>query len=274
MKYVLVVSLVCSIFWRSQAQNTIIVLNDSTKVKTDIISVSDNLLFCKAGSFNLSELYSVRFLTEEEYLKREPMADKLRELKVIVYKVNQRMSPMEPAKLTPDKNVASNTDLFYKDKGSKYSNDDESIANFGLGLGLDYGGFGGRLTFFPGQNVGVFFGGGYAVAGFGYNVGLNFRMQPKKRVVPIVNFMYGYNAAIAISGAPQFTKLYYGPSVALGVEFKSRNNMKNFFSVELVIPFRSKEFEDDYNGLKNNSSIKFSNTILPIAFSVGYHFGF
>lgn len=53
------------------AQNTLITLNDSTKVKTEITAISDNLLFSKAGSFNLSEIYSIRFESKEEYNKKK-----------------------------------------------------------------------------------------------------------------------------------------------------------------------------------------------------------
>ena len=33
----------------SQGQNTIIILNDSVKIKTDLVSTSDDQLFTKAG---------------------------------------------------------------------------------------------------------------------------------------------------------------------------------------------------------------------------------
>ena len=40
--------------------------------------------------------------------------------------------------------------------------------SFGIGTGLDYGGFGGNVMIYPQRNIGIFGGFGYALAGFGY----------------------------------------------------------------------------------------------------------
>lgn len=149
----------------------------------------------------------------------------------------------------------------------------ESKMNIGLGIGLDYGGIGGRVTFLPLQRLAVFGGIGYALVDFGYNVGTQFRFAPDRTVCPTVGLMYGYNGVIKVQGATRYDKVYYGPSVSGGIEihFGGRDN---FMNIELVVPFRSKEFQDDWDHIKQQSNISVESDPLPIAFSIGYHFAF
>jgi hypothetical protein len=56
------------------------------------------------------------------------------------------------------------------------------IINVGIGLGLNYGGIGGRISFVPTEKIDLYAGLGYALIGFGYNIGAHFRMLPEKRV--------------------------------------------------------------------------------------------
>ena len=75
----------------------------------------------------------------------------------------------------------------------------------GIGVGLDYGGLGINYTVYPQTNIGIFGGVGYAIAGVGYNFGVKLRTNPS-RATPFVMFMYGYNAAIAVTDAGPGTK--------------------------------------------------------------------
>ena len=144
--------------------------------------------------------------------------------------------------------------------------------DFGFGIGVDYGGFGGRVNVQATPVLGIMFGGGYNLAGFGYNVGLNARLSPDKRVVPVLLAMYGYNAVIRVTGSLDVGEIYYGPSFGAGVQFKSRKNPKNFFNMELLVPMRPSEYENDLNALKS-IGIQFTEP-LPVSFSFGYHIGF
>ncbi len=84
---------------------------------------------------------------------------------------------------------------------------------FGIGGGLDYGGFGGNLLLYPQKNFGLFVGGGYALAGFGFNAGAKIRYikdEQASKFTPYFMGMYGYNAAIAVTDATEFNKLFYG----------------------------------------------------------------
>lgn len=57
--------------------------------------------------------------------------------------------------------------------------------NFGFGLGIDYGGIGGRLSVLPVKQAILFGGLGYNFDGLGYNVGAGFRFSPEKNYVLI-----------------------------------------------------------------------------------------
>lgn len=66
----------------------------------------------------------------------------------------------------------------------------EPKGDFGLGIGIDYGGFGGRVTVCPAPAFGLFGAGGYNLNGFGYNVGGVFRISPgKKKCLPWASCM-------------------------------------------------------------------------------------
>jgi hypothetical protein len=146
--------------------------------------------------------------------------------------------------------------------------------NIGIGLGLDYGGvIGFRYTYMVAPKFGMFGSLGYVLVGPGFNFGATYKFSPDKKVTPTLGAMYGYNAAIKVVGASEFDKIYYGPSFSFGVEVKTRRNEKNFWNFELVLPIRSSEYKDDMDALLNNPDIDISEG-MPIAFSIGYHFGF
>lgn len=146
--------------------------------------------------------------------------------------------------------------------------------NIGIGLGLDYGGLlGVRYTYMAVPQFGLFGSLGYILVGPGFNFGTTYKFLPDKRVTPTLGAMYGYNAAIKVVGASEYDKIYYGPSLSVGAEVKTRKNERNFWNFELVAPFRSGKYNDDIDMLINNPNIEITKP-LPITFSIGYHFGF
>lgn len=145
--------------------------------------------------------------------------------------------------------------------------------NLGLGMGIDYGGFGGQLQCRPAPPLVMFAGAGYALAGLGYNVGVQGRILPDKKWCPFVSGMYGYNAVIVVVDAEQFNRLYYGPSFGIGVENHLRNHRQSFWRFELIIPLRPQEFQDDLDALKLNPAIKFQAEPPPFGISAAFHFG-
>lgn len=144
-------------------------------------------------------------------------------------------------------------------------------ANLGIGLGLDYGGLGARLSVLPVKAVALFGAIGYNFNGAGFNGGLSFQLLPKKRLTPTLKVMYGYNAVIVVEGADQYNKTYNGLSFGGGIQLTSRNG-NNFLSGAILIPVRSDEFHTDLRALQNNSQITGLTDPSPIAISIGYHF--
>jgi hypothetical protein len=149
----------------------------------------------------------------------------------------------------------------------------EPKVNIGLGIGLDYGGIGGRITFLPIRHIAVFAALGYPFVDFGYNLGAQLRIIPDKRLCPTVGVMYGYNGVIKVQNASAFDKIYYGVSLSAGLEIHFKGKA-NFLNVELVVPFRSQAFHDDWDKVKQLPNISIEADPLPIAFSIGYHFAF
>ena len=76
-----------------------------------------------------------------------------------------------------------------------------SRMNIGFGIGRDYGGLGGRLTFLPAERLAVFGAVGYNIVGLGLNGGAYYRISPQKKICPFIGAMYGYNGAIKVTGA-------------------------------------------------------------------------
>lgn len=146
-----------------------------------------------------------------------------------------------------------------------------SILKLGIGLGMDYGGFGGRLTVTPTTHLGIFIAVGYNLHKAGINGGLTYKFLLEKKVTPIANIMYGYNAVIVVEGADQYDETYYGLSVGGGIELNTKKS-GNYWSFEIIYPFRSSEYKDDWDTIKNDPNIEIVSDPLPITISVGYHF--
>lgn len=142
-----------------------------------------------------------------------------------------------------------------------------------LGGGLDYGGFGGNLTVYPVQNVGIFGGLGYALAGLGMNAGIKYRYIPGKaeaRVHPFAMAMYGYNAAIYVINRTDLNKLFYGPTVGIGTDLYSRTPRRGYWSLALVVPIRKKEVSEYMDLLESDFGAEFQTRLFPVGVSVGY----
>ena len=146
--------------------------------------------------------------------------------------------------------------------------------SLGIGLGQNFGGIGGNLLIYPQENIGLFGGLGYAIAGAGYNVGTKIRFFSRKN--PRTNFfltgMYGYNAAITVKNGNQYNKMFYGPTFGLGIDTGKRSYKKGYWTMALLFPFRDAEVDDYIDDLENNNGIKFKNSLLPFTFSFGYRF--
>ena len=150
------------------------------------------------------------------------------------------------------------------------------IVNFGPGFGFDYGGIGANLMVYPQINIGIFFGGGYVFAGFGYNAGIKLRLSPDKAGVvnPFLTAMYGYNAAVLITDYnSQLSKLFYGPTIGFGVDIRSKKpSSKGYLTLALMVPIRSADAQNYIDYLKTQYGETFLNDLIPVGFSIGYKF--
>jgi hypothetical protein len=149
------------------------------------------------------------------------------------------------------------------------------MTTIGVGMGLDMGGFGGNVLVYPAENFGLFAGVGYALAGVGFNAGAKVRLiskNPVSKVNPYALAMYGYNAAIAVSGATQYNKLFYGPTFGIGIDYRPNPYSGGYWSFALFVPIRSTEVDKYIDDLKTNHNIEFKTELIPIAISIGYRF--
>ena len=145
----------------------------------------------------------------------------------------------------------------------------------GVGGGLDYGGFGGKLIYYPKQSIGLFGGVGYALAGLGFNGGVKFRYIPDKpnvRIFPYGIAMYGYNAAIAVMNASYLNKIFYGPTLGGGIDLYSNPNKRGYWSFAVFVPIRKAEVKTYMDQLENEHSVDFNNKLFPITASIAYNF--
>lgn len=157
----------------------------------------------------------------------------------------------------------------------KSRTENSDVVNFGFGFGQDYGGLGGNITAYPQQNIGLFAGFGYAIAGFGYNAGIKLRLLPgggRSKVRPFIEAMYGYNAAVAVTNYSNYNKMFYGPTVGAGLDIGSFVQGRGHFSVAILVPIRSPDVDNYINELNTNYGVNFNNNLLPVTFSIGYKF--
>jgi hypothetical protein len=147
--------------------------------------------------------------------------------------------------------------------------------SFGLGLGLNYGFIGGSYMFCPQKNIGLFLSGGYVLVGFGYNAGIKLRLEKKMNttiLIPTLTAMYGYNAVIKGKDNSDFDKIFYGPSIGIGLDAHFKRKNAGYWSFDLFFPIRGSEVEDYMTDLENNHGATFDNELFPITISIGHRF--
>jgi hypothetical protein len=145
-------------------------------------------------------------------------------------------------------------------------------SNFGLGVGLPYGGmgihFGTNIT----NGLNLFGGLGYQVADIGYNFGLRKDFESKNLVQFYLSGMFGTNAAIKIEGLSEANKTYRGASFGAGVKLNSRRKEGNFWDLGLITPVRTSTFKNDLNQLKIDPRISDLTDPFPVLFVAAYNF--
>lgn len=145
-------------------------------------------------------------------------------------------------------------------------------ATVGLGMGLPYGGFGGRLSINPLDQVTLFGGLGYNLVGVGYNVGMQYILPSEKHTEFFLTAMYGYNAVMKIKGTDIYNDSYNGFSAGAGLRLNSKKNEGVFWDFGFLIPARSQQYRDDWNNLNNNPMIENLSKASPVLIFVGLNF--
>ncbi|MFN8256882.1 MAG: hypothetical protein U0W24_14400 [Bacteroidales bacterium] len=148
-------------------------------------------------------------------------------------------------------------------------------ASFGLGIGMDYGGFGASFILYPQKNFGLFAAGGYNFVGFGYNAGFKARIVSDKKFTRAAFYMtgmYGYNAVIKVENSENLNKIFYGPTLGLGIDFNPGQESKWYTNIGLLVPIRSSEVDEYMENLENNYGVEFKNDLPPIGISLGFRF--
>jgi hypothetical protein len=143
--------------------------------------------------------------------------------------------------------------------------------SIGLGAGLDYGGFGYNMLFYPQKNIGLFGGIGYAVAGIGANAGIKLRLIPTKassECSPFLIGMYGYNAAVYIINASEYNKLYYGYTAGIGIDYCPRPDKRSYWSFALLFPQRDSRMSAYIEYLTKYQNVVFLYKPWSVCFSI------
>lgn len=146
--------------------------------------------------------------------------------------------------------------------------------NLGLGIGLDYGGIGTRITVLPDPSFGVFAAVGYVLNGIGYNMGSSYYFRPTKRLCPYATAMYGYNAITFVEGTSKYNDRFSGLTFGGGLELRSRKRPGNFWNFELLVPLRSSAYYSQIAAIKNDPQISGSSETATGSISIGYHISF
>jgi hypothetical protein len=144
-------------------------------------------------------------------------------------------------------------------------------SGLGAGMGMDYGGFGINYTAFLAKNVGVFAGVGFAYTKVGYNLGLKLRFLAGSKLTPFALGMYGYNAVYTVSENSAWSALFKGFTVGAGTDFRAKTKSKGYWSVALLLPFKTSEASDYEDTLNTQFKGDYKSRVNTVGFSLGYH---
>ncbi len=148
----------------------------------------------------------------------------------------------------------------------------------GVGIGINYGGYGVSISHEPIKNVSFAIHGGYNLLNLNAGLGLNFFWLPaNKKIRPNFKIVYGYNGLIFAKGdnilTEKYNKSYYGPSIGIGFAFRYGDKNQNGVDLDLFLPFRSKAFYNDIEKIKNDKQVVLLHEPMIVCFSVSFHLG-
>jgi hypothetical protein len=148
--------------------------------------------------------------------------------------------------------------------------------SLGVGIGYDFGGLGGvNAIYYLQRSIGVFGGGGYTPAGIGYGGGVKLRVLTNKQatvVVPFAVAMYGYYAAIAPKGYSYYNRIYFGPIVGIGADYRPGNSKFGYITGTIFVAIRNMDPKNYIDYLTNFQGINVNHKLHALSASIGYKF--
>lgn len=149
--------------------------------------------------------------------------------------------------------------------------------DFGVGYGLNYGGYiGAQMQYIPVKHIALFGSAGFYVVELGWQVGLSGYLIPKESSKPIRVYgtiMYGTNAAISRRVGSELNRTYLGITYGGGLEMRFGEIRKHGLNIDIFFPIRSDDFSTDLDKLKSSVGNQFEvQDPLPFTISIGYHF--
>lgn len=167
---------------------------------------------------------------------------------------------------------ASAQDVYEDPQPQTHLSSEQGVPSLGVGIGLPYGGIGGRFGYNLIDRLNVFGGVGYQLAGVGFNVGIRKEFPSTRMAQFYLTGMYGTNAATKVVGLSDYDDLYAGPTVGLGFKLNSRMTEGNYWDLGLLLPFRSSKFYDTEQAMLNDPRVSGVTSAWPVLIVVGYNF--
>lgn len=82
--------------------------------------------------------------------------------------------------------------------------------------------------------------------------------------------MYGVNTAVIITNATEYNKSFRGFTFGLGIDFNFKPRKNGYWSLALLIPQRSSEYDNYISYLSARYGFRYTNPPSDIGFSIGY----
>ena len=150
----------------------------------------------------------------------------------------------------------------------------------GLGMGLNYGGFGCSIAFAITPYMSIEGNCGFNLLDLVGGGALNIYIIPKnntKFYSLAIKGMYGYNAALIrtynnFGMESRAGESFYGFSFGLINEFRFGRKKSNGINIGIIRPLRTEEFDKSYNDMVD-SGYEMTSTY-PILVSIGFHVEF
>lgn len=147
--------------------------------------------------------------------------------------------------------------------------------SIGIGSGPDFGGLGiSVLHYGRNKTIGIFGGLGYTPSGIGLNAGLKVRLIPidiNPTFNPFLLGMYGYTTSVSVSNDTQYNKIFYGPTIGIGSDFKFKKSSRGFWSFAILLPLFNSKAIDYIRYLRVAKQITFSDPS-TFRYSIGYRY--